>query len=133
MQDLFKQITALVVGGVMVGLIMIFAERNVGGAPELLILHQKTTLPENFIHAAIHGSVKHLDSKFAKDNEPIPPGRLEEYTASLIDLSGLRFGGAIDTYYIKNESDDEPVTFQILSRDFEFAALGGDTSEQYFQ
>ncbi|SIO15516.1 hypothetical protein SAMN05444002_3129 [Vannielia litorea] len=133
MQDLFKQIIALVVGGVMVGLIMIFAERNVESAPELLILHQKTALPDDLVRAAISGSVKHLDESSDRDGEPLSPQRIEELATSLMEVSGLRFGGSIDTYYIKNESGDEPITFKILSRDFEFAALGGDTSEQYFQ
>ena len=133
MQEIFKQIIALVVGGVLVGLIMIFAERNVERTPELLILHQNTAIPDEFVRAAIKASFEHMNSEFNKNIEPISPDRLSKLENTLMVFSGFGSGGYIDTYYIKNESKDEAITFQILSRDFEFAVLGGDSEDKYFQ
>lgn len=133
MQDMFRQIIALVFGGVAVGLILIVAERDVDSDPELLVLSQKTALPVSFMRTIIDGSIKQLDSLLSQDNTSFSEERLEELTTLLLDASRLDFGGSMDTYYIKNESGNEPITLQILGRNFEFAALGGDHDDQFFR
>ncbi|MCF2870313.1 hypothetical protein L0664_04470 [Octadecabacter sp. G9-8] len=133
MQDIVKQTIALVVGGVVVGLIMLLAERNIERDPELRILFQKTAIHREFMQAIVSGSVKYIDSVYAEDEEPLSDERLEQFSATVLDSSGLRFGGSLDTYYITNESADEPVVIQIISRNFEFAALGGDHGDEYYE
>lgn len=133
MQDIIKQTIALVVGGVVVGLIMLLAELNIERAPELRILFQKTAIHREFMQAIVSGSFKYIDSVYAEDQEPLTDERLEEFSTAIISSSGLRFGGSLDAYYITNESTEEPIVIQILSRNFEFAALGGDHGDGYYQ
>jgi hypothetical protein len=133
MQDIVKQTIALVVGGVVVGLTLLLAELNIERDPELRVLFQKTAIHKEFMQAIVSGSVKYIDSVYAEDEEPISDERLEEFTATIMDSSGLWLGGSLDTYYIKNESTEEPIVVQILSRNFEFAALGGDHGDEFYE
>jgi hypothetical protein len=133
MQDIVKQTIALVVGGVVVGLTLLLAELNIERDPELRVLFQKTAIHKEFMQAIVSGSVKYIDSVYAEDEEPISDERLEEFATTIMDSSGLWLGGSLDTYYIKNESTEEPIVVQILSRNFEFAALGGDHGDEFYE